>query len=168
MSNNRVSRRQFLNYTLTGVGGFMAAGMLMPMVRFAIDPVLQKAGGGDFIPTGKKVSDITEVPERVDFAFEQVDAWYTSEVTSTAWVYKNGDKIIALSPVCKHLGCTVNWAGSPDHPDQFFCPCHAGRYEKNGKNVPKTPPLGPLDEFEVREKDGLLEIGKTRPNTLVK
>ena len=37
MSNNRVSRRQFLSYTLTGVGGFMAAGMLMPMLRFAID-----------------------------------------------------------------------------------------------------------------------------------
>ncbi len=32
-----ISRRQFLNYTLTGVGGFMAASMLMPMVRFALD-----------------------------------------------------------------------------------------------------------------------------------
>ncbi|MET0786009.1 MAG: ubiquinol-cytochrome c reductase iron-sulfur subunit [Paenisporosarcina sp.] len=167
MSNNRVSRRQFLNYTLMGVGGFMAAGMMMPMVRFAVDPVLQKAEGGDFIPTSKKVAELTEVPERVDFSFEQVDAWYTSEVTSTAWVYKSGDKIIALSPVCKHLGCTVNWAASPEHPDQFFCPCHAGRYEKNGKNIKGTPPLGPLDEFEVREKDGLLEIGKIRPNTLV-
>ena len=41
MSKNRISRRQFLNYTLTGVGGFMAAGMLMPMVRFAVDPVLK-------------------------------------------------------------------------------------------------------------------------------
>ena len=41
MSKQRVSRRQFLNYTLTGVGGFMAAGMLMPMVRFAVDPVLK-------------------------------------------------------------------------------------------------------------------------------
>ncbi|MDX1771246.1 MAG: ubiquinol-cytochrome c reductase iron-sulfur subunit [Planococcaceae bacterium] len=167
MSNNRVSRRQFLNYTLMGVGGFMAAGMMMPMVRFAVDPVLQKAEGGDFIPTSKKVAELTEVPERVDFSFEQVDAWYTSEVTSTAWVYKSGDKIIALSPVCKHLGCTVNWAGDKGHPDQFFCPCHAGRYEKNGQNIKGTPPLGPLDEFEVREKDGLLEIGKIRPNTLV-
>ncbi|WP_017381847.1 ubiquinol-cytochrome c reductase iron-sulfur subunit [Paenisporosarcina sp. TG-14] len=167
MSNNRVSRRQFLNYTLTGVGGFMAAGMLMPMVRFAIDPVLQKAEGGDFIPTDKKVAELTEVPVRVDFSFEQVDGWYTSDVTSFVWVYKEGDKLIALSPVCKHLGCTVSWAGSPDYKDQFFCPCHAGRYEKNGKNVKGTPPLGPLDEFETREKDGLLQIGKTRPNTLV-
>lgn len=167
MSNNRVSRRQFLNYTLTGVGGFMAAGMLMPMVRFAIDPVLQKAEGGDFIPTDKKVAELNEEPVRVDFSFEQVDGWYTSDVTSFVWVYKEGDKIIALSPICKHLGCTVSWAGSPDEPEQFFCPCHAGRYEKNGNNIKGTPPLGPLDEFEAREKDGLLEIGKTRPNTLV-
>ena len=60
MSNNKVSRRQFLSYTLTGVGGFMAAGMLMPMVRFAVDPVLQKKEGGDFVLTEKKIADITE------------------------------------------------------------------------------------------------------------
>lgn len=168
MSNNRVTRRQFLNYTLTGVGGFMAAGMLMPMVRFAVDPVLQKKAGGDFIPTKQKVSELSKTPVKVDFTFEQVDAWYKSDVTNTAWVYKEGDEIIALSPVCKHLGCTVNWEGDPAHKNQFFCPCHAGRYEKNGDNIKGTPPLGPLDEYEVKEKDGLLMIGKTRPNTLVK
>ncbi|MFE6168095.1 ubiquinol-cytochrome c reductase iron-sulfur subunit [Viridibacillus arvi] len=167
MSNNRVTRRQFLNYTLTGVGGFMAAGMLMPMVRFAVDPVLQKKEGGDFVLTKQKVSELTKAPVKVDFTFEQVDAWYKSDVTSTAWVYKEGDKVIALSPVCKHLGCTVNWEGDPAHKNQFFCPCHGGRYEKNGENIKGTPPLGPLDEFEVKEKDGLLMIGKTRPNTLV-
>ena len=167
MSNNRVSRRQFLNYTLTGVGGFMAAGMLMPMVRFAVDPVLQKKEGGDYIPTDVKEVDLSAEPVRVDFTFEQVDAWYEHEVTNSAWVYKEGDQIVALSPVCKHLGCTVNWGGDTAHPSQFFCPCHAGRYEKNGQNVKGTPPLGPLDEYEVKVQDGLLYIGKTRPNTLV-
>ena len=167
MSNNRVSRRQFLGYTLTGVGGFMAAGMLMPMVRFAVDPVLQQKGAGDYVLTDQKVEDITEEPVRVDFTFEQVDAWYTSEVTNSAWVYRDGDKIIALSPVCKHLGCTVNWAGSPDHPTQFFCPCHAGRYEKNGQNIAGTPPLGPLDEYDVQDQDGYIAIGAAKANTLV-
>lgn len=166
LSKNRVSRRQFLNYTLTGVGGFMAAGMLMPMVRFAIDPVLQKKEAGDFVLTSQKVADLTETPVKVDFTFEQVDAWYKSDVTNAAWVYKKGDQIIALSPVCKHLGCTVNWGGDTAHPDQFFCPCHAGRYEKTGKNVQGTPPLGPLDQFEISEKDGFLMIGQAKANTL--
>ena len=40
--SSKVSRRQFLSYTLTGVGGFMVSAMLMPMVRFAVDPVLQR------------------------------------------------------------------------------------------------------------------------------
>lgn len=167
MSNNRVTRRQFLNYTLTGVGGFMAASMLMPMARFAVDPILEKKAGGDFILTDKKVSELSDTPVKVDFTFKQVDAWYKSDVTNTAWLYKNGDKIVALSPVCKHLGCTVNWNGNPQFKNEFYCPCHGGRYEKNGKNIPGTPPLGPLDEYEVKVKDGLIMIGKTRANTLV-
>ena len=82
----------------------------MPMARFAIDPVLKAQASGDFIATKLKVTDITNEPQRVDFTFDQVDAWYESEVTGTAWVYKDDDgEIKALSPVCKHLGCTVDW-----------------------------------------------------------
>lgn len=168
MMSNKVSRRQFLSYTLMGVGGFMASGMLMPMVRFAVDPVLQQSGEGDFIHTQYKVDDLTEVPVRVDFTIkDREDAWYKSDVSNTAWVYKEGDKVIALSPVCKHLGCTVNWGGDEKHPDQFFCPCHAGRYLKNGDNVKGTPPLGPLDEFDVKVEGGFVYLGATKPNTLV-
>ncbi|MER1985424.1 MAG: ubiquinol-cytochrome c reductase iron-sulfur subunit [Solibacillus sp.] len=167
MSKNRVTRRQFLTYSITGVGGFMAAGMLMPMVRFAVDPLLQTKADGDFVLTSQKIADITEEPTKVDFTFEQTDAWYKSDVTETAWVYKSGDKIVALSPVCKHLGCTVNWAGDSAHPDQFFCACHAGRYEKTGKNIKGTPPTGPLDEYEVADKDGYLMLGKKLANTLI-
>lgn len=166
MSKNRVSRREFLNYTITGVGGFMAAGILLPMVRFAIDPALQVKAEGNFVQTSMKIADITEEPTKVDFTFEQVDAWYKSDVTESAWVYKDGDQVIALSPVCKHLGCTVNWNSDSAHPNQFFCACHAGRYEKSGKNIPGTPPLGPLDEYEVSEKDGFLMLGKKIANTL--
>lgn len=164
MSKHRVSRRQFLNYTLTGVGGFMAAGMLMPMVRFAVDPVLKANAGGDFIPTPQKISDITEEPTRVDFTFEQKDAWYTSEVTNTAWVYKdeNGE-IVALSPVCKHLGCVVDWNTDKANQNRFYCPCHGGLYEKDGTNVPGTPPIAKLDVYPTQEKDGFLLLGKAKP-----
>ncbi|MCM3743029.1 ubiquinol-cytochrome c reductase iron-sulfur subunit [Sporosarcina luteola] len=166
--SSKVSRRQFLSYTLMGVGGFMVSATLMPMVRFAVDPVLQPKGEGDFIPTPQKVDELSETPVRVDFTIkDRKDAWYKSDVSNTAWVYKEGDTIIALSPVCKHLGCTVNWEGDEKHKNEFFCPCHNGRYEKNGKNIPGTPPLGPLDEFMVEVVDGYVHLGKTVPNTLV-
>ena len=169
MSKNPVTRRQFLSYTLTGVGGFMAAGMMMPMLRFAIDPVLKAQASSDFRMTDKKVSEITEEPVRVDFKYEQQDAWYTSEVTQSAWVYKNQEgKIVALSPVCKHLGCVVNWEGNPDHPDMFYCPCHGGLYTKDGNNVKGTPPRGPLDAYPIQEKDGFLMLGSPVENPFVR
>ena len=81
MMSNKVSRRQFLSYSLMGVGGFMASGMLMPMVRFAVDPVLQQTGEGDYIPTPQKVDELTEVPVRVDFTIkDRQDAWYNRRV----------------------------------------------------------------------------------------
>lgn len=166
--SKKVTRRQFLSYALMGTGGFMASAMLMPMVRFAIDPVLQAGGEGDFIPTPQKVDDLSETPVRVDFTIkDRKDGWYKSDVSNTAWVFKEGDKIIAFSPVCKHLGCTVSWEGDPARKNEFFCPCHNGRYEKNGKNIPGSPPTGPLDEFEVKVEGGYVYLGKTIPNTLV-
>lgn len=159
----QVSRRQFLNYTLTGVGGFMAAGMLAPMVRFAIDPVLQSHAGGEF----KAVADISEItnePQRIDWQIDQVDAWYESTITKSAWVYKQEDgSILALSPVCKHLGCIVSWQGNEEYPEQFFCPCHDGRYTKDGVNVPGTPPSAALDVYDHKVEDGTLYLGNAKP-----
>nr|WGD82750.1 ubiquinol-cytochrome c reductase iron-sulfur subunit [Bacillus subtilis] len=158
-----ISRRQFLNYTLTGVGGFMAASMLMPMVSFALDPVLKSTGKQDMVQV-VSVDELTKEPQRFDFKINQVDAlWYESEESRSAWVFKNGDEIVALSPICKHLGCTVNWNSDPKNPNKFFCPCHYGLYEKDDTNVPGTPPLAPLDHYEQEVKDGFLYLGKAKP-----
>ncbi|WP_170007461.1 QcrA and Rieske domain-containing protein [Bacillus fonticola] len=168
MSKHRVSRRQFLSYTLTGVGGFMAASIMMPMVRFAVDPVLKATGESDYIPTEAKVEDIGTEPTRVDFSYNQKDAWYESQVTETAWVYKqeNGE-LLAMSPICKHLGCIVDWNSNEEYPNQFFCPCHAGRYYKNGVNVPGTPPTAPLDVYDYKIVDGFLHFGAPQPRERV-
>nr|WP_236784506.1 ubiquinol-cytochrome c reductase iron-sulfur subunit [Alteribacter salitolerans] len=149
-----------MTYTLTGVGGFMAAGMLMPMARFALDPALQAGGDTDFVRVAS-VDELTDEPTRFNFTIEQEDAWYTSDVDRVAWVYREGDEIIALSPVCTHLGCTVNWEGNEDYPEQFYCPCHFGRFEKDGTNVPNTPPTRPLDVYEMEVRDGDLYLGRT-------
>ena len=54
------------------------------------------------------------------------------------------DEIVALSPVCKHLGCTVDWNTNKQPETNFFCPCHWGLYTKDGTNVKGTPPVAPL------------------------
>jgi menaquinol-cytochrome c reductase iron-sulfur subunit len=79
-----------------------------------------------------------------------------------AWVARDESGIIyALSPVCKHLGCLVSW-GSKEHPDQFHCPCHGARYAKNGKQIVVAPK--PLDEYEVKVKNGWVYLGSLIAN----
>lgn len=160
----QVTRRQFLNYTLMGVGGFMAAGLLISPVRMAIDPILKSTDEGGLVNVGVSVDDITNEPQRIDWKVEQVDGWHESEVDRSAWVYKNeNDEIVALSPTCTHLGCVVSWEGNESYPNQFFCPCHNGRFEKDGTNVPGTPPLEPLHTYELEVRDGMLFLGDAKP-----
>jgi menaquinol-cytochrome c reductase iron-sulfur subunit len=163
-----VSRRQFLNYCLTGVGGFLAAGMLAPMIKFAVDPALKKGeAAGNMVPVANE-ADITAEPQNIPFTAKTKDAWLGEQETGyTAWVYKEGGQIIAISPICKHLGCTVGWKNDPQKQNRFFCPCHNGLYEKNGLNVPGTPPMKPLDTYQVEVKDGKVLIGKVEPNKIV-
>ncbi|PYZ98408.1 menaquinol-cytochrome C reductase [Alteribacter lacisalsi] len=158
---HKVSRRQFLTYTLTGVGGFMAAGMLMPMARFALDPALEAGMDSDFVRVAS-LDELTEEPQRFDFTIEQEDAWYTSEVTRVAWIFLNdSNEVVALSPVCTHLGCTVDWEGSENYPENFFCPCHGGRFERDGQNIQGTPPTRPLDVYEVQVDGDDVYLGGT-------
>ncbi|AOM82821.1 QcrA and Rieske domain-containing protein [Salisediminibacterium beveridgei] len=159
---HKVSRRQFLTYTLTGVGGFMAATIISPMARMALDPALEVGEEGDFVSVGLSEDDLTDEPQRVDFVVEIEDGWYEDEQNRSAYVYRNGDEILAMSPTCTHLGCTVGWDTNDDHPDQFFCPCHLGRFERDGTNIEGTPPTRPLDVYDVEVRDGMIYLGQIR------
>ena len=43
---------------------------------------------------------------------------------------------VALSTTCPHLGCRVHWEGPND---RFFCPCHNGVFDPQGKAVAGPP-----------------------------
>jgi menaquinol-cytochrome c reductase iron-sulfur subunit len=157
-----VTRRQFLNYTLTGVGGFLVAGVTAPMLGFAIDPVLKPRKERDMVAVGN-VSELSTEPKRFNFRLPVKDGWAEYDISLSAWVMLRQDgNILALSPICKHLGCTVTWGHErATRAEHFFCPCHNGYYTKDGINVPGTPPLGPLDvyRYEVGD-DGTLYLGQ--------
>lgn len=59
---------------------------------------------------------------------------------------RTGDREVkAISTVCTHLGCTVYWQSDRK---EFFCPCHNGRFDKNGR-VLEGPPPAPLELYRV-------------------
>ena len=156
---HKVSRRQFLSYTLMGVGGFMAAGIAMPMARFALDPAF-KAGAESEYRYVCEVAELTEEPQKFSFSFDQVDAWYEAEARLEAYIFMRDNTVVALSPICTHLGCTVAYGANQEHPDCFFCPCHFGMFTNDGTNIAGTPPQRPLDMYEVQVEDGKVYLGQ--------
>ena len=162
VKRKEMSRRQFLSYTLGGAGAFMAGGMMLPMIRFAVDPILTKKTEGTFVKVVEE-SKITNEPQEFKFQVHQVDGWYESDPEMAAWITRGQDGIYALSPICKHLGCTINWNSQGDN--QYFCPCHEAKYSVDGKNLKVAP--NPLDEYEVEIRDGWVYLGPIKPNSRV-
>lgn len=64
---------------------------------------------------------------------------------------------IALSSTCPHLGCQVHWESVQD---RFFCPCHNGTFDPQGKAT-GGPPFDAgqsLPHYGLRIENGLLFI----------
>jgi len=64
----------------------------------------------------------------------------------------------ALSAICTHLGCTVQY-----RPDlhEVWCACHNGLYSLNGRNISGPPPR-PLESYEVLLKGNEIYVRRER------
>jgi nucleotide-binding universal stress UspA family protein len=61
-------------------------------------------------------------------------------------IYKAEDgSVLALSPRCQHMGCTVDWN---DADRTWDCPCHGSRYDREGRVI-KGPAAKDLDRMEL-------------------
>jgi cytochrome b6-f complex iron-sulfur subunit len=61
---------------------------------------------------------------------------------------------VALSSICTHQGCTVNYGASSK---QFSCPCHGGLFNISGK-VLSGPPPSPLKQYTATLSGNTLTI----------
>lgn len=64
---------------------------------------------------------------------------------------------VALSAVCTHLGCTVQYE---PQMNRIHCACHGGVYDpRTGANVSGPPPK-PLKVFKVMVNEGGVEVSR--------
>ncbi len=68
----------------------------------------------------------------------------------------------AISAVCTHLGCTVNWDTAMR---MFVCPCHGSRYDPAG-HVAAGPARRDLELVTVIVKDNQVRLVDQTPVTL--
>ena len=75
------------------------------------------------------------------------------------WVVNDGQKIVAISVVCTHLGCTPNWM---ETEQKFKCPCHGSGFTMRGRNFEGPAPFW-LRRYEVTlADDGQIVVNKGR------
>ena len=135
------SRRKFLAACLGGIGAVAAGLAIYPLFRYLAPRQ------GDV--TRKQVS----IPA-ADVA--EGDAKFFEFAGRTAvLIRKRGGGLVALSAVCTHLGCIVQWQ---KEKEQFLCPCHAGLYTADG-TVVSGPPPKPLEKIPFAVNGGTILIG---------
>jgi nitrite reductase/ring-hydroxylating ferredoxin subunit len=79
-------------------------------------------------------------------------------------IYKDGDRVYAISTICTHLGCIVKATDAG-----FDCPCHGSKFAKDGSVLKGPAPTG-LPWLEVKHAGGdnfLVDEGKNVPKGTV-
>ncbi len=134
-------RRKFLGICLGGLGAVVAAAVGWPLFKY-LEP------GSNKKTVGKVVIPEKDVPEGEAKFFEYAGS-------SAVLVRKRDGSLVALSAVCTHLGCIVQW--EKDKQD-FVCPCHGGHYTADGI-VTAGPPPKPLPKISFSVADGNITVG---------
>lgn len=95
----------------------------------------------------------------VELALKDLPIGASQQITyagAPALVTRSQDGVLALSLVCTHLGCIVQWDAGKR---QFHCPCHDGRFDEFGDVVSGPPPL-PLERLVVKASGDKIVVGE--------
>lgn len=101
-----------------------------------------------------RVGRLQDVPQGGALAF-------TTAAGLSGYVLRNGDQLSALSAICNHLGCHVQW--QPGNK-QFICPCDDAQFDSNGRYLAEDYAAGPsvtlkpLTRLAVRAEGDLLYV----------
>jgi nitrite reductase/ring-hydroxylating ferredoxin subunit/uncharacterized membrane protein len=69
---------------------------------------------------------------------------------------KAGERIYAIHDRCSHRGCSLAEGNVEGH--EIVCGCHFSRFDLRDGSVTRGPATAPQPAFQVRERDGVLEV----------
>jgi cytochrome b6-f complex iron-sulfur subunit len=134
-----IQRRKLLG-TLAGCSGLA----LMTQFGYSIFSFLNSKPVGEKKPVQMSLADLPlDKHVKIIYCGEPID------------VVRTKDGIKAISLVCTHLGCLVIW--KPEK-NIYFCPCHEGEFDPNGKVLAGPPPI-PLEKVKVEVSGSNVVIG---------
>ena len=161
-----MTRRKVFAVAGQALGGAAGAAVALPAIGFAVAPIFDKpeedwqaVGPVDtFVPDTYKARVITIVQGIGEAGKTTVYVRQGSPdlvLNEDSGEMETEDMYIAISTRCAHLGCPVRFVQAAGN---FICPCHGGVYGFQGEVI-GGPPVRPLDRFQTRVTDRLVEIG---------
>ncbi|NIM59977.1 MAG: Rieske 2Fe-2S domain-containing protein [Candidatus Aminicenantes bacterium] len=103
-------------------------------------------------PSKFKIGFPDDIPEGITFLSE-----------NKLYIFREGDDFYAISAVCTHLYCIVDW--KPDRKE-FYCSCHGSIFSKDGINLTGPAPR-PLPWYPLSlAPDGNLVIDSSKQVSL--
>jgi Rieske Fe-S protein len=161
-----MTRRRLLELVAGALATVVGVAVAVPALAYLTFPTRKRTvfGGDepldvaavDALPDGKPVRVVVKAPVRRD-------AWtvFTDVTLGASWLLREGDHVRALSTVCPHAGCAVDW---DERGDSFVCPCHDSRFSRQGTPLSGPSPR-PLDALDVTVVDGRVRVAWRRFRT---
>ncbi len=149
-----MERRKFLGWVSVGI---LASSL--PVAIAACSPEAEEAE----TETSPEETPAAEGPREDGFIVagtttELDEAGYLLQKKNDLIVVRNEDNsLAAVSPMCTHQGCTVEWNAEAKN---LVCPCHGSQFAPDGE-VLKGPAQEPLATYEVKEEEGSVLVKTT-------
>jgi len=157
-----MDRRVWLQWMSRLLGLACAAVVVVPGVRYIIDPLRRKSAEAHDFKRLALLEDLpVDVPKNLPVLGSLQDAWthYDEARIGDTWLVRRSGKDVppeeakveAFNTICPHLGCNIQ-AGPGDNA--FVCPCHNAKFKLDGapireKGYANPAPRG-MDSLECR------------------
>lgn len=141
-SDNLITRRYFLEKVGASAIGATALGSVVLTTQFLSPNVLREP------PTKFKAGSIENYPP----------GSVTLNKSQGVFIVRAKEGYFyALSAICTHLGCIVNWKSEGGI---IACPCHGSKFDREGKVI-EGPAPRPLQRFSITlDEQGQLIVEK--------
>jgi menaquinol-cytochrome c reductase iron-sulfur subunit len=149
-------RRAFFARIAETAAACVAVLFAIPFVRYLFYPVsvIGASNGWTNIGSDTYFTSLT-APVARWITVSQNDGWLQSQSKKAIYITKDAQgQVEALSAVCPHLGCTVQWR---QRRRQFICPCHGSIFAPDGARIAGPAPRG-MDSLPIQVQNGNLLV----------
>jgi cytochrome b6-f complex iron-sulfur subunit len=136
-----MKRRNFLKGALALLGATSLASLVYPLFKY-------------LTPSASAERSKTLIIAKRDIPLGDAKEIVFNNIPAVV-LNRPGKGLIAVSRVCTHLGCLVQY---DKENKRLLCPCHAGVYDLEG-NIVSGPPPKPLPKLPLRVEGETIVIG---------